>query len=150
MKRKWREVKNVSLRNAARNIRRMESIVKNAQESNLMSHTETHIVFATQHSAILQDDNSASFLLKIGDVTYVLNRFGFASFRRKIKEINLVDMIATEHSDVEILFLPEMDKFIILDIHQLIELKELFAGACAMLELNAFIHKGICRKTIHT
>ncbi len=112
--------------------------------------TTQHTIFHTQNTAIIQDDARGVFVLCIGGLDYPLDRFAFSSFKRKIKSIDLAAMICDPKADIEVIHLSATDNFIIVDIRQVIELKELLAGTSAMMELNSCIHKGIRRKAIHS
>ncbi|MFY0607115.1 MAG: hypothetical protein JXR10_10385 [Cyclobacteriaceae bacterium] len=107
-----------------------------------------HIVFETENAKILQDDGSNKFELVLGASSYLLDRFAFATLKRKVKSIDLAELICNTDVSTEIIHLPENDHFIVLDIRQVIELKELITGACAMMTLNSHIHKEIKRKSL--
>lgn len=55
-------------------------------------------------------------------------------------------MLSTEAPDVEVLYLPHCDRLMVLSIHEILELREVLAGAFTMLELNSVIHREIVRK----
>uniref|UniRef100_UPI00404B2B51 hypothetical protein n=1 Tax=Fulvivirga sp. TaxID=1931237 RepID=UPI00404B2B51 len=70
------------------------------------------------------------------------------AFKRKIQKIDLAQMFADDTADIEIVYMPHCDRLFALNIHDVLQLKELFAGAFTMLELNSMIHKELVRRPL--
>lgn len=104
------------------------------------------LIFNTPHSALHQCDISESFTLNFHQEQLTLKVCELIAFRRKLQKIDLAGLLASEGPDVEILALPQCDRLFILTVYDVLELRELFAGAFTMLELNSLIHKEIIRK----
>lgn len=144
-----KQLRNAYLKNVVKSIRKKVSTVKNVLRSKMSISTNFHIVYSTQQTSLSQDDISGGYLLSVGREEYFLDRYTYSHFRKNIKAIDLVTLLSSKTPDIEILKIRNSNRFLIVDIHCAIELKELIDGACAMFELNTCIHKGIRRKSLH-
>jgi hypothetical protein len=96
----------------------------------------------------VQSDSKEKFQLTFcGDQTD-LRVCELIALRRKIAQIDVVRLLSDGTPDIEIVHLIQCDKFFVLDIRLVLELKELMAGSFAMLELNSIIHKNIVRQPV--
>ncbi|MEQ8241049.1 MAG: hypothetical protein RIA69_17665 [Cyclobacteriaceae bacterium] len=108
-----------------------------------------HKVYGTQQTSLFQDDVACGYLLSVGKEEYFLDRYAYSLFRKNVKAIDLVSLLSSKTPDIELIKLLNSDRFLVVDIHFAIELKELIDGASAMFDLNTSIHKGIRRKSLH-
>ncbi len=105
-------------------------------------------VYASRSCALHQVDALGQF-----DITFFGNELsmkfcGLYSFYKKIKHIDLAELFAAETSPLEIIYLPESDRIFAFDLMQILELREFFAGAFTMLQLNSLIHAETSRKLV--
>lgn len=112
----------------------------------LMVLQKAEILFSTANASIAQCDATGRYLLSFHDKLINFRACEFISFRRKVQKIDLVHLLRSETADIEIISMPHCDQIFVFSIEEILELKELFAGAFAMLELNSVIHKEIIRK----
>lgn len=110
---------------------------------------KSHVVYHTQHMAVLQCDTSEQFVIQIYQEEINLHPCSFIAFRKKIKDINILSLLDSNMPDIEIISLPACNRIFLFNIHEVLELKDLLAGTIAMLELNSIIHKEIVRKSLY-
>lgn len=106
------------------------------------------LLYQTVNSAICQKDDSGIFSLIYFDQEIEFRFCELLAFRKKVQQIDIVDLLTNDQPDIEIIRLVHCDRFIILPIIQILELQELLSGAFAMMELNRLIHKEIVRKIV--
>ena len=70
-------------------------------------------------------------------------------FQKKILGLDMMKLFESTSPDLEVIHLGHCDRYLVLNIHQILELRELFSGAYAMMELNSLIHKEIIRKGVN-
>jgi len=113
----------------------------------MMEFSERHsIIYQTAQTALSQCDESETFILNFKDSSISFRFCEMISFKRKIQNWDIVPMLAVDAPDVEILHLPHCDRVILLSVQDILELKDLFAGAFTMLELNSLIHRQLIRR----
>ena len=69
------------------------------------------------------------------------------AFRKKIMSLDIVELLDSSAPDVEIISLPHCDRFLILNIAQILQFRELLNGTFNILELNSSIQR-ILRKNV--
>ncbi len=106
------------------------------------------LLFLTDNSRLVQSDSKQNFALTICDEVTDLRLCELIAFKRKVEQIDIVALLSDDEPDIEIIHLRQCEKFFFLDVRLVLELKELLAGAFAMLELNSIIHKSIIRRMI--
>ncbi|MEL7004308.1 MAG: hypothetical protein AAFN93_16445 [Bacteroidota bacterium] len=109
---------------------------------------QADILFSTANTSLVQKDKSETFTLQFFDQEIDFRFCELLVFRKKIQQIDIVDLLTNDKPDIEIIRLVHCDKFIVLPIIQILELQELLSGAFTMLELNSLIHKNIVRKVV--
>lgn len=107
--------------------------------------TKTHLVeiYSNSKGTVYQCDETNQFIVDfLGTTTYFSVR-QFIDFRRVVSQINLNIMLERieREFDLELIYLPQKDKLYTLEICEIYHLKELLAGARAMLELNTFLYE---------
>ncbi|MFY0688047.1 MAG: hypothetical protein JXQ90_12830 [Cyclobacteriaceae bacterium] len=103
-------------------------------------------VYATSQSGIWLCDATEKFTLRFHDQELELKFCDLISFKRKLDQIDLVALLESDQADIEIIYLPKVDKLFALGLREILEMRDLMAGAFTMLELNSLIHKQILRK----
>ncbi|MEQ8552632.1 MAG: hypothetical protein RIC53_08270 [Cyclobacteriaceae bacterium] len=112
-----------------------------------VNQTNQELLFATTNATLHQCDASELYFLNFKGDPLTFRACELITFKRKIQKINIAAMLLSDAPDVEIVHMPHCDRLFALTIHDILELKELFAGAFTMLELNSMIHKELVRKT---
>ncbi len=113
---------------------------------NIDSGQEAEVLYSTAHAELSQCDASDSYILSFQGNNINFRVCELISFRKKVQKIDMEKLLASETADIEIISMPHCDRLFVLSIQEILELKDLFAGAFAMLELNSLIHKEIIRK----
>ncbi len=105
----------------------------------------SELVFATSNIRIYQNDTRASFIMQLPDEEVEFKLCALLAFRKKIQSIDLTEIFMPAHSGVEIITMPQIDRIFVFDLREILELRDLFAGAMTMLELNSMIHQRLVR-----
>lgn len=103
-------------------------------------------IYTTSNASLSQCDASEQYILTFQGTQICFRACELIAFKRKIQKLDLTNLLSSDTPDVEILHLPSCDRIFVLTIYDVLELRELFAGAFTMLELNSLIHKQIIRK----
>lgn len=106
------------------------------------------LLFETHHSSLHQCDELERYILDFKGDSIHFRACELITFKRKIQKIDLVALLDSETPDVEIVHMPHCDRIFAFTIEDVLELKELFAGAFTMLELNSMIHRQLVRKPL--
>lgn len=102
-------------------------------------------IFSTNGTSISQCDQTEQFLLQLGHETITFRLCELLSFKKKIQQIDLGQLLSSDTADIEVIYLAHCDRMIIVDVSQILELRSLFEGAFTMLELNSMLHRYIYR-----
>lgn len=102
-------------------------------------------IFKTKKASIYQCEQTDSFLLKYDQDTIIFKLCDLFSFRKKIMSLDLVGLLESTSPDIEVFHLPHCDRFLVLNILEILEFRELLNGTFDTLALNSAIHK-ILRK----
>lgn len=105
-------------------------------------------IYHTSNTALTQCDVSEKFIMRLFDQEISLSICALIAFKKKIQDVDLAGMFEMDHADIEIISLSYCDRIFALSILEILELRELFSGAFAMLELNSMIHKELVRKVL--
>ena len=107
-------------------------------------------IFKTEHISLLSNERSGKITLHFYDEQIDFLICEWFAFQKKIQKIDLQALLDSESADVEILHLLHCDKFLILDIYQVLELLELFEGTQAMIDLDRIIEQKIFKRGLVT
>ncbi|MCV9386761.1 hypothetical protein [Reichenbachiella ulvae] len=79
-----------------------------------------------------------------------MNVCSFIAFKTKLDAFNVEEMLLSDFDahDLEILPLCNKEHFLLLNLNEIIEMKDLIQGALVMLELNSIVHHRIRRATL--
>lgn len=102
-------------------------------------------LYRTENSALAQCDATETFFLTLGGENIEFKFCDLLSFRKKLLSIDLAQLLDSETPDVEIIPLRHCDRLVVLEIKEILDLREVFAGAFTMLELNSLLHKYLYR-----
>lgn len=112
----------------------------------LLNDQSKELLFETSQTALHQCDETDRYVLHFQGSEVTFRPCELISFKRRIQLIDLAQMLSSDTPDIEIVHMPHCDRLFVLTIGEVLELRELFAGAFAMIELNSLIHKEIVRK----
>ncbi|WP_240773326.1 hypothetical protein [Pontibacter sp. SGAir0037] len=100
-------------------------------------------VFSTASGAVLQCDYKNRLLLQFDGTVTPFKVEAFLRLKKIVDRIDLVAMASStdRFSDFEIIYPVGCERVYILALADIIALKELLAGAKAMLEINSMLHE---------
>ncbi|MEQ9166838.1 MAG: hypothetical protein RLO12_11310 [Fulvivirga sp.] len=113
-----------------------------------LDNNQLELVYETNRASLHQCDTSEIYTLRFNSEVVEFRVCQLIAFKRKIQKIDLAQMFADDTADIEIVYMPHCDRLFALNIHDVLQLKELFDGAFAMLELNSMIHKELVRRPL--
>ena len=97
-------------------------------------------VFATKNGYIEQSDRLHCYFLHFNGTTYKMAPCALIALRAKLHSYNLDELLLGDDDlALEIVPVCNRDRFLLLDLSDLIELKELITGTFVMLELNSIM-----------
>ncbi len=102
-------------------------------------------VYNTSEVSLWQDDASERFIIRFPNVSYHFKLCQLIAFRKKVFDINIVELLSSDTPDVEIIELVHCNKFLILTVKNILEIRSLLEGGFFMLELNSLIHQTLIR-----
>lgn len=102
-------------------------------------------IFSTETGSIRQSGNS--FVLTYGQGTITFRLCDLYAFRKKIMSFDIIELLDSSAPDYEIVKLPHCDRFIMLNLEQILQFRELLNGTFDILALNSSIQK-ILRKNV--
>lgn len=104
-------------------------------------------IFNTKSASIAQCALSDSFVLTYEEEEFTFKLCELYAFRKKIMSLDIVELLDISAPDVEIIGLPHCERFLVLNIAQILQFRELLNGTFDILALNSSIHK-IMRKSV--
>lgn len=109
-----------------------------------------HLIHQTVNGKITQSDSESCYYLSFHGVSYKMNVCSFIAFKTKLDAYNVEEMLLseTEEQDLEIIPLCNKEHFLLLNLIEIIEMRDLIQGALVMLELNSIVHHRIRRATL--
>ena len=97
-------------------------------------------IFATKNGFIEQSDRLHCYFLHFNGASYKLAPCALIALKSKLQVYNLEDLLlSNDDFDLEIIPVCNRDRFLILNLEELIELKELINGTFVMIELNSIV-----------
>ncbi len=107
-----------------------------------------NLLFQTPRMALHQLDEREEFILTFFDEPLTFRACELIAFKKKLKDLDILELLKPESPDVEIIPMPHCDRILVLTLGEILELKELLSGSFSMLELNSLIHREIIRKAV--
>jgi len=98
-------------------------------------------VFSVDQAKFYQSDSDEQFCIVLNDDSFRFKLCDLIKFKNKLNSIDLSALLLSAHCDVELIYLPHIDRFLLLNIREILVLKELLSGAFAMMELNSIIQR---------
>lgn len=101
-------------------------------------------LFKSRIGAVYQSAGTRRFLLEYKGTVQSFSAQHFFQLKNHLSSINLEELLES-HSlcDTEVLYLPGMDILLVMRIHEILGLRELFEAATAMQELNSILYQRI-------
>ena len=110
-----------------------------------MHKQKINLLFEAKHVAVAQCDDQGLIYINWRKEEIQLSICSFLAFRNKLKAIDIEQMLEAEHPGVELMNLACIDRIWLLDIFDILNLKEAMDHSLAMLEVNSFIHSALVR-----
>ena len=104
-------------------------------------------IFSTDTASIAQSSQKDFFVLTYDEGSIEFRLCDLYAFRKRIMEFDILDLLEPSSPDYEIIRLPHCDRFILLNLKQILQFRELLNGTFDILALNSSIHK-ILRKNV--
>ncbi|MEL7147680.1 MAG: hypothetical protein AAFO69_15000 [Bacteroidota bacterium] len=98
------------------------------------------IIYATRNGYIEQSDQLHCYFLHFKGVSYQMAPCSLIALKAKLCSYNLDELLMGDDDlKLEIIPVCNRDRFLILELPDLIEVKELISGTFVMLELNSIM-----------
>lgn len=100
-------------------------------------------VYRNSAGHIYQCDETSTIWLDFQGKKTPLRYFGFLAVKRQVDKVDVESMFddTTKGGDLEIINVRGCDRCFVVNLKELIGLKELLSGAKVMLDLNSIIHE---------
>jgi len=107
-------------------------------------------VFTTKNGAIYQNDAERCWIVDFAGKSARFDYRCFMKLRTAVYRIDIEQMLLdnTKTPDLEIIFICACDHCYVLNLAQIIALRELLEGTFVMLELNQIIHNALYRVAV--
>jgi len=102
-------------------------------------------IYKTKEAAILHCESSGSFLLDYNEEQIEFKLCDLYAFKSKVMNLDLLTLLETSSPDVELIFLPHCDRMLMLNVHQILQFRELLNATFDILALNSSVHKALRR-----
>lgn len=109
------------------------------KENLLINSNSLEEVFSTKQGSVYQSDFENCLYLRFAGKTTPYKFSCLVRLKKVIDAINLERMMDVNHPGIEIVFLCGAEDCFVLDIQEIIDLKELLHGTFAMFNLNNLI-----------
>lgn len=104
-------------------------------------------IYKTKSASIAQCELTDSFLLTFDQEEILFKLCDLFAFRKKIMSFDIMELLESTAPDVEVVHLPHCDRFLILNLCEILQFRELLNGTFDTLALNSAIQK-ILRKNV--
>jgi len=104
-------------------------------------------IFKTKAASIVEGRSNGSFVLNYKSDTIEFRLCDLYAFKNRIMNLDLMQYFETSSPDVELIYLPHCDRFLLLNIHEILQFRELLNGTFDILALNSSVQK-ILRRNV--
>ncbi|MEM1406686.1 MAG: hypothetical protein AAGG59_07925 [Bacteroidota bacterium] len=104
-------------------------------------------IFKTKTASIAHLERSDAFLLTYEQEKITFRLCDLYTFRKRIMSLDIIRLLEVDAPDLEIICLPHCDRCLVLNLHEILQFRELLNGTFDTLELNSSIQK-ILRKNV--
>ncbi len=107
-------------------------------------------VFTTDNAAVYQCSRQNCYWLEFQGSTTSFNVRDFLNFKKKVDNIDIEKMLtnSARNCDFEIIMPFRTERCFILSIEEILQLRDVLAGAKFMIELNGVIHSCLSARTL--
>jgi hypothetical protein len=108
-------------------------------------------LYANAKGAAYQCDASNRILVQFGDARVAFRINDFLTFKQKVDSVDIHTMIfnTDDAYDLEVIDAPRTDHLFVLNLCDLIALRDLLAGARFALDLNTLLHERIYSSLVY-
>ncbi|MFD1140028.1 hypothetical protein ACFQ4C_02875 [Larkinella insperata] len=116
--------------------------------SNTLSLTE---LFANAKGTTYQCDTTNRILIQFGEARVSLRISDFMTFKKRVDSVDIHTMIfnTDDAYDVEVIDAPRTDHLFVLNLCDLIALRDLLAGTRFVLDLNTLLNERLCSTLVY-
>lgn len=104
-------------------------------------------IFSTKTASIAQCALSNSFVLSYGRGQIEFKLCDLYAFRKKVMNLDILELLEPSSPDYQIIRLPHCDRFLLLNLEEILQFRELLNGTFDILALNSTIQK-VLRKNV--
>jgi hypothetical protein len=104
-------------------------------------------IFSTNTASITQCARTNNFILTYGKGQLEFRLCDLYAFRKKIMSLDILELLEPFAPDYEIIRLPHCDRFLLLNLQEILQFRELLNGTFDILALNSSIQK-VLRKNV--
>jgi hypothetical protein len=101
-------------------------------------------IYRTKQGVIFQDNKRNGFVVEWQGERSFLKMPWYFSLKRALDAVNLEEFLLARH-DFELITACGCERIFMLNAEELLEFKDLFAGAKVMMELNSLMHERLRR-----
>lgn len=98
-------------------------------------------IYKTKNASIVQCDASDSFVLQMEFDAISFKFCDLYALRKKIMSIDMVALFDSDSPGVEVIYLPHCDRFLVLDILEILEFRMLLNETFTILAINSAIQR---------
>ena len=100
-------------------------------------------IYSTTFGSVYQCDDEQRFYVEFTGKRTAFKAQGFLKLKKQVDKIDVESMLHNpcRAADYAFINLPGYDRFFVLSLSDIIQLKDLLAGASVMLELNSILHE---------
>ncbi|MBE8715184.1 DUF6686 family protein [Sphingobacterium hungaricum] len=104
-------------------------------------------VFETEHGGVYQCSRKNCYWLEFKETTTSFKVNDFLLFKKRIDQIDIENMLSNSGRtfDFEIIMPFRSERCFVLNVHEILQLKEVLAGAKFMIELNSQVKQCLLR-----
>ena len=104
-------------------------------------------IFKTKSATIKQCERTDSFLLSYDQEEFTFKLCDLYAFRKSIMAFDIFALLEPTAPDLEVVHLPNCDRFLLLSLKDILEFRELLNGTFNTLALNSSVQK-ILRRNV--
>lgn len=104
-------------------------------------------IYKTKEALISLNAESGAFYLGFQGESFEFKLCDLYTFKTRIMNLDLMKLLDTDSPDLELIHLPHCDRILLLNVHQVLQFRELLNSTFDILALNSSIHK-ILRRNV--
>lgn len=104
-------------------------------------------IYKTKETVITLNESSGSFYLSFQGELFEFKLCDLYTLKNRVMNLDLMLLLDSESPDLEVIHLPHCDRILLLNVHQVLQFRELLNGTFDILALNSSIQK-ILRRNV--